>query len=633
VYDGRSSAFQTNLNAAAAVPVAAGITGQVVADQLRRFSLVAGVDPDPVGVTAWSQPWVPLWIEWAVQLDVSDRLDGWHLGPVDADLTPEESAPTEERTFVGRSPITTGTAATLGSAVRDWLVAEDQRDRENKGEADEATEAALSRIADAIEHLDVVAASLDGIREQLLGFVYDHGLVRPRKGDGTLGDPVKSGEEPTFLRAGDITVTKARIVDAFGRTLDLPLDKTAVPIRSLVPSLPATLRLRPRVTVPARVLFRFVNPAANGADAAEATVDQVDPTRTINPVAGFLLPDHIDEALEVFGVDGAPLGQLMHEPIGGGVAWEIAPGRTGPPDAGPLFDLAGGAKHLGFFAAGVVKADAVARDGAPLAEDKESALSALLRAIDTTLWTVDAFRGLGSEHIAGLVGRPLAVVRTRLTIDLQPDLGYTSEDVSAALADRAFTVRVGELTRADDGLVAYFVDDDYEHIHVVDKIVKNLALESGRQRGLLGRYGTQTGVPRTRPIDHPYVIAEDEMALRPGQTVVLTLLKIPSGQVHLTSGVLPRKSLQLARDWVAPGLSVMAPSARIGPVLIDPTQVRLPKISAFPKNQIFTRRDTPLSWKDDPILAATQTALLPDLPHDVQEGYIRISPDQGDDQS
>jgi hypothetical protein len=88
--------------------------------------------------------------------------------------------------------------------------------------------------------------------------------------------------------------------------------------------------------------------------------------------------------------------------------------------------------------------------------------------------------------------------------------------------------------------------------------------------------------------------------------------------------------LQLARDWVAPGLSVMAPSARIGPVLVDPALVRLPKISAFPKDQIFTRRDTPSSWKDDPILAATQTALLPDLPHEVQEGYIRIAPDQGD---
>ena len=95
---------------------------------------------------------------------------------------------------------------------------------------------------------------------------------------------------------------------------------------------------------------------------------------------------------------------------------------------------------------------------------------------------------------------------------------------------------------------------------------------------------------------------------------------------HATSGALPRKHIQLARDWVAPGLSVMAPSARVGPVLIDPGQVRLPKISAFPKDQLFTRRDSAGTWKDDPILAATQEALLPDLPHEVQEGYIRIAP-------
>ena len=112
--------------------------------------------------------------------------------------------------------------------------------------------------------------------------------------------------------------------------------------------------------------------------------------------------------------------------------------------------------------------------------------------------------------------------------------------------------------------------------------------------------------------------------------MTLTLLMLPAGNVHLTCGVVPRKALQLARDWVAPGLSVMAPSARIGPVLVDPKQVRLPKISAFPKEQIFTRRDTPNTWKDDPILAATQAALLPDLPHEVQEGYIRIAPDQSD---
>ena len=71
---------------------------------------------------------------------------------------------------------------------------------------------------------------------------------------------------------------------------------------------------------------------------------------------------------------------------------------------------------------------------------------------------------------------------------------------------------------------------------------------------------------------------------------------------------------------------MIAPSARVGPVLIDADQVRLPKISSFPKEQLWTRRDTPSTWKDDPILAATQTALLPDMPSEVQEGYIRVGP-------
>jgi len=188
-------------------------------------------------------------------------------------------------------------------------------------------------------------------------------------------------------------------------------------------------------------------------------------------------------------------------------------------------------------------------------------------------------------------------------------------------------VRIGEITRSDDAVLGYFVDDDYEHVHVVDKVVAQLGIDSGRLRGQLAGIDGAPQMPGTRPIVHPYVIAEDELQIRTNQTVLLTLLMHPAGKAHATCGVLPRKSIQLARDWVAPGLAVMAPSARIGPVLIDPAQVRLPKISSFPKNQIFTRRDTPATWKDDPILAATQEALLPDLPHEVQEGYIRIGPD------
>jgi hypothetical protein len=356
----------------------------------------------------------------------------------------------------------------------------------------------------------------------------------------------------------------------------------------------------------------------------------------VNPVAGFLLPDHIDEALEFFDTAGNPLGQLMHEPFGGGVAWEIAPGRPGPADSGPHFELGPKQQILGFLAANLMAVDAAARKGDSATPGMESALSALLRAIDTTLWTVDTFSNLGTSHIAGLVGRPIAVVRALLRLDIDDDLDELDLSNAALrtareaayrdLADRAFPVRIGELTRSDDGLLGFFVDDDYSRFRVVDKAVRDGALESGRNRGHLSQKGSIPQVPDVRPILHPYLMAEDELTVHPGQVLRLTLLMHPAGKVHLTSGLLPRKALMLARDWTFPGLSVMAPSARIGPVLIEPGEVRLPKISSFPKNQIWTRRDSPVTWRDDPILAATQTALLPELPSEVQEGSIRVGP-------
>jgi hypothetical protein len=363
----------------------------------------------------------------------------------------------------------------------------------------------------------------------------------------------------------------------------------------------------------------------------------------VNPVAGFLLPDHIDEALEFFDTAGTPIGQLMHEPFGGGVVWEIAPGRAGPTDTGPLYELAAAQQCLGHLAAGLMAVDAQTRDGLAAPTEGDSALSALLRAIDTTLWTVDTFAGLGTSHIAGLVGRPIAVVRAVLRLDIDDDLDELDltdaarraarEAAYSSLADRAFPVRIGELTRSDDGLLGFFVNDDYARFHVVDKAVRDGALDGGRRRGHLSQKGSIPLVPDIRPIEHPYLVADDELCVRPQQVVRLTLLMHSAGKVHLSSGVLPRKSLQLARDWTHPGLSVIAPSARIGPVLIDPGEVRLPKVSAFPKDQLWTRRDTPTTWRDDPIVAATQTALLPDLPSEVQEGYIRVGPLRPGDES
>jgi hypothetical protein len=645
VYDGTTTAFQQaafqGANLAVAQP-SSFVQRVQVSDQLRRFSLFAGVDVDPVGVTAWSQPWVPMWLEWEVQLQSTDQLDGWRLAQVDLDSdNPAQSG--QVKTFAGRSPLHTGAANTLAASIEQWLVAEEQRDKDNQGEVDAATADALQKIANGIGFLDVLSATLDGLTDRLLGLpVDDFGVLRQRQADGTVVPPTPV-DVPQLLMSGALQLTRARIVDAFGRTLDLPLANLHIPERDEITEPAEALALRPRLLRPARWLFRLVDPTlasitSSDNPAPEATIDQINPAQMINPVSGFFLPDHIDESLETFDTAGLPLGQLMHEPFGGGVTWEIAPGRIGPADAGPSYGLDPKQAILGLIAAGMVAADAKRREGKPAQPETESALSAFLRAVDTTLWTVDTFSQLGNENIAGLVGRPIVVVRATLRLDIADDLDdltFTDDAQKAArqaayqaLADRAFPIRLGELTRSDDGLLGFFVDDDYSQFHVVDKVIRDGALDVGRGRGQFAQLGSTLQIPPVKPITHPYIAAEDGLVVRPGQVVRLTLLMYPTGKVFLTSGILPRKYLQLARDWVQPGLAVIAPSVRVGPVLVDPDKIRLPKVSSFPKDQIWTRRGTPNTWKDDPILAATQEALFPEMPSDVQEGYIRIAPNQ-----
>ena len=66
---------------------------------------------------------------------------------------------------------------------------------------------------------------------------------------------------------------------------------------------------------------------------------------------------------------------------------------------------------------------------------------------------------------------PIAVVAARLSLDVQRDLDdhvYTDDALKSgrqaafdAMAAQVFEVRLGEITRTDDGLLGYFVDDDY----------------------------------------------------------------------------------------------------------------------------------------------------------------------------
>ncbi len=608
---------------------------QKATEGLLRLSLSDAVWTHPEGVSMWGQPWRPMFCDWQVKIDLGPT-DVFTLATTDLELQPDASLKTTDTlTLQGRSVLVPGVAKTIAAGIDRWLAEERQRDLGGHGLADPQTEASLAGLRDALAQIDMQSVALDGIREQLLGLEYDRGVVyldNNALADGTRQSVVDA--LPRLIAAGRLTLSAARLVDAFGRHIDLPVEQVLVPQR-LAEANQRDVLLRPRVTAPTRWRFDLVDATSTSTDAALARIDQADLTKQISPVAGFLLPDHMDESLEVFATDGTPLGALLHDSYSDAVTWEIAPGRTDvPPAAGPTDDPDPTRHLVGWIAAGVVAADAADRKGTPDRSETESSLSALLRAIDTTLWTVDPFGSLGTAHIAGLVGRPIAVVAARLSLDVQTDLDdhvYTADTLKPgrqaafdAMASQVFEVRLGEITRTDDGLLGYFVDNDYSSFHIVDRTIAQRALPSGRGRGTLDPANTDPLQPD--PITHTYINTAGVLRIRPGQTVRLTLLMHPGGKVHLSSGILPRTDRALAQDWVNPGLSVLAPSLRTGPLLIDADKVRLPKIASFPAEQLFTHRDTPSSWKDDPILAASQSALLPDTQPQVQEGWVRIAP-------
>jgi hypothetical protein len=68
----------------------------------------------------------------------------------------------------------------------------------------------------------------------------------------------------------------------------------------------------------------------------------------------------------------------------------------------------------------------------------------------------------------------------------------------------------------------------------------------------------------------------------------------------------------------------LSPSFRVGPLLLDPTAVRLPRTGGLPR-KVSTSRTDPQSSPDDPVAAAAQIALLVDVAPPPREGHVRVA--------
>ena len=621
---------------------------------LATLSGISGMLPSPIAINPPQRPWTPLHLDWSIQfIPSSGGFEAWDLGELDFDpgnqTLPAPDDTTSGVILNGRALLTGGAAATIAAGVRkamqqaasaggavgltpgligrlhsamSGVLLEKISGLQiaGNGAGGPIDRSALDHVADALEHMDVLAGALDNFTTRLRGGLPGDGISKP-----PAGNPPPSPFFP--VRAGFVRILRLRLVDCFGQVLDLAgsSDTTLVDGKQILKSEPLQVNGRddlaemaPRFTSPSRLWFRFMDAA--GSDR-EATPD-------ISPVCGYVLPDHLDGALEFFDDAGTNLGMVRPDPSAG-VVWEDAPGQastvgTSPARAIPNAFLAGIAQGL---------LDWGIADTTPGAPGRELAVSALLRIVDSTLWSVDPFGHTGDEHLSLLMGHPVAVLRAKVRLEVQEPV------TPDAVKQMRVPLRLGALVHWQDGLLGYFVNDDYRTLYCADAAVAGFARRVGPGEGFLQQanlvpgyyeeFDKDLGVEATEgntPVDHPYVDDSGILWIQPGQNVALTLLVEPHCVVHATSGSLPRKEIGTRREWIAAALAKISPTFRFGPVLVDPKRIRMPVAREIEGTWSWDHRADLSTWAEDKVINSNGDAMIPADPAKGQEGWLRLTP-------
>jgi hypothetical protein len=430
------------------------------------------------------------------------------------------------------------------------------------------------------------------------------------------------------MRAGYMRLLRLRLVDGFGQFVDLLGSSAASEADATravtAPPMIVTGRkdlqaLPPRFTSPARLWLRYIKGQPESpADLTEARL-ATDRVPTVSPVCGYLMPNHLDSALEFFADDGSNRGMIRPD-LEGRIVWEDAPGTPITVGQSPARAMAN--PFMAQMAQAVLDWGTADAQASPA---RESALGALMRVADTTLWTIDPFAHQGDEHLCLLVGHPLVVLRAHLRLEVLEPV------TPGAVKQMAVPVRLGALTHWQDGLLGYFVNDDYRTLYIPDPASADQAREIGALSGFLGQVGQAPDyysrfATEAHPVTHPYVNRSGWFEARPGQDVFLTLIVEPHSRVYATTGLVPRKDVGMQREWVQSALATLAPTFRFGPVLIDPERVRMPVATELNGTWSWDHRTDVNTWASDSVTHATHEALLSPDPPEGSEGWLRLTP-------
>jgi hypothetical protein len=442
-----------------------------------------------IGFSVWAkQPWNPFALEWSIEffprkeqnnLKPEDRdyhpdfiTSNYRLGDdADLELLPgQQPIEKAESIYTGSSLLTPHAKLQLQEQLKKFL---ENRPKEGVAENDPV----LAELQEVSRKLDesgfhALAQSLNGFNEALLmrkqtlqlpiadPFGFDDAQPFTGAVQAAVGNQNRTAPQPhndfNPIRAGVLKVLDLRLVDTFGRTQTLKLQDNRLFAAEAIRTRgnPHLVSLPPRLAQPARLNFRWL--AADRGGATSADEPEMNDHPAMTPLCGWLILNNLDSSLMVYDNTGQPLGSINKR-----CEWSPPPGlnqSTGDPIKNP---------HLKTLV------DHLRRQG-------EKYFGHFLTALEDALENIDPENFAQHEALALLMGRPIAVVRAALDLelrglpainedwnvfrlDLERDL-RSEEDPSARPARRdtdkfthvRFPIRLGDERQLNDGLVGYW---------------------------------------------------------------------------------------------------------------------------------------------------------------------------------
>lgn len=562
------------------------------------------------GIQGWQHPWTPLYMIWYANFIPSYTIENGQWQYKAADWLWKD----KQYRYKGAAPDTAGSIAYSGKVLLtdmvNGMLAQKLPDDVVVGEH---LSQALGSFADALlmRRQDIQLPLFKKPGEDTTKLLPDNTWNNYITADaGFLPDVAGLTERvPNFfpVRAGHLQFTRLWMTDTFGQVKKV-IDNGVVTNNGLLhvseslsqPDVAVQVTLPPRLVQPARLLFRWC--AAAQALPVESSNDPA-----TNPVCGWLLPDALDQSLDVYEADGKKCGSLKMIVIGSGVQlqWTMPPGVAEE----LLPEQAISNTYLLRFVKGLLNLRN--RNEQPAGGD---ALQSLFELCNNTALYLSASGGQQVSGVAGLMGQPLALVRASLQLELQgmpAQPQHNDHTITGAvlasppgLAQLSFPVVLGDVRNNKDGLIGYFIsgkNEDFTKMHI------------------------SYGMPL--PEGDYFTSGDIQLSLNAGgQKEEVVILMDPRGGVQVDAGMLPSKFIDLPTVHTGQGLKHMQLDMLAAPFLSTVAAPFLP-VGAEPGRQwVLKQQTTSGGWRQTALDSQAQPRISSFNTQVIQEGYLSLQP-------